>query len=104
MDYLERGPVGATCITGAPALRPPLRRSAERDLRAASFEIFDTQVLDFSIRPRRVHVIVVHSQSDHTCNCRNFLFFIDKNFSTEKICTAQSEISGFVKSMKLFFF
>ena len=52
MHYLERGPVGATCITGAPGLRPPLRRSAERDLRAG-FEIFD-----FSIRPRRVHVIV----------------------------------------------
>ena len=81
--YLERGPVGATCITGAPALRPPLRRSAERDLRAASFEIFDTQVLDFSIRPRRVHVIV-RSQSDHTCNCQNFLFSLIRTFQLKK--------------------
>ena len=37
--YLERRPVGATWITGAPGLRPPLRRSAERDLGGDSFEI-----------------------------------------------------------------
>ena len=37
--YLERRPVGATWITGAPGLRPPLRRSAERDLGGDSCEI-----------------------------------------------------------------
>ena len=49
--YLERRPVGATWITGAPGLRPPLRRSAERDLGGDSCEISFNLLLAKVLQP-----------------------------------------------------
>ena len=62
---------------------------------------FSTVVLDLSITAA---CDCVRGQSDPTCNCLNFPFFKRINFalfnSEQNICTAQSEISSFIKSMK----